>query len=111
MRKTILLGLVALTGVALMPAAASAQYYNPYYRPGYRPPPPFGYPPPYGYRPAPPHYYGGGYGGGYYRPHQLSSVCITSRGNCSTGRPLPGGAPCQCFIPGFGTKRGAVPTY
>ena len=108
MRKTFLLGLAALAGVALMPAAASAQYYDPYYRPGYRPPPPpppFGYPPPYGYRPAPPSYYGGGY---YRQPH-LSNICVTARGNCSTGRPLPGGSPCQCYIPGFGTKRGAVP--
>lgn len=110
MRKAMLLGLAALAGMAALPGSASAQYYDPYYRPpAYRPPPPPYYrpPPPPGYYGRPP-YYGGG---GYYRPGRVSNLCITGRGNCSTGRPLPSGSPCQCFIPGFGTKRGAVATY
>ncbi|MGV2980944.1 hypothetical protein ACERNI_12150 [Camelimonas sp. ID_303_24] len=36
------------------------------------------------------------------------SVCVTSRGSCPTGVMLPRNAPCQCNIPGFGVKRGAV---
>ncbi|MFO1149482.1 MAG: hypothetical protein U1E62_13990 [Alsobacter sp.] len=113
MKRSILLSLAALACLGAAPA--SAQYYDPYYRP---PPPPPGYG--YGYRPPPPGYgYGRppgyGYGYGYGRPPGYgrpgSNVCITSRGNCSTGRPLPANAPCQCFIPGFGTKRGAVASY
>jgi hypothetical protein len=117
MKQSILLALAAIATLAAVPAPASAQYYDPYYRPAYPPPPPPGY----GYRPPPPPPgYGYGYGRpgyGYGRPGYGygggggSSVCITSRGTCSTGRPLPANAPCQCFIPGFGTKRGAVAGY
>lgn len=86
---------------------ASAQYYpgwgpppSPYMEPRYRRPPP---PPPpyYGYPPRN-DYYG--------RPRAaLRTLCVTSRGNCSTGYPAPSGSPCRCYIPGFGEKRGAVP--
>lgn len=109
MNRSILLALAAVATLAAVPAPASAQYYDPYFRPAYPPPPPG-----YGYgRPG----YGYGYGYGYGRPgygyggRPGSNVCITSRGTCSTGRPLPANAPCQCFIPGFGVKRGAVAGY
>ncbi len=61
--------------------------------PGYynRPPPP----PAYG---RPPPRYGSNMGMG----------CVTSRGTCSTDRPVPIGTGCRCMIPGFGRKRGAV---
>jgi hypothetical protein len=38
----------------------------------------------------------------------LGSVCVTSRGSCDTQGDVPIDAPCSCFIPGFGMKRGAV---
>ncbi|MHB2168536.1 hypothetical protein [Alsobacter sp. R-9] len=97
---------IAVALLAALAGPAAAQYYDPYARPYYRPPPP------------PPPYYGGGGGyygyppreSYYYRPRPaLRSVCVTSRGSCSTGYPMPSGAPCRCFIPGFGEKRGAVP--
>jgi hypothetical protein len=118
MKRSILLSLAALACLAAAPAPASAQYYDPYYRPAYPPPPPPGYG--YGYRPPPPppgYGYGRPPGYGYGRPPGYgygrpgSNVCITARGNCSTGRPLPANSPCQCYIPGFGTKRGAVAGY
>lgn len=54
----------------------------------------------------------------YYSPYQddgyvvrrrraYGSVCVTSRGSCQV-RPVALPAGCKCFIPGFGTKRGAV---
>ena len=108
MRRTI----VSLTIVAAMLAAtvpASAQYYG---GGGYDgPPSPYGY----GRRPPPPdedddfdrprRRYGPGPG---YGDGRFSRTCITSRGACPTGRPLPHGAPCGCEIPGFGYKRGAT---
>ena len=47
--------------------------------------------------------------GGYGSPRMRmgGSLCVTSRGSCST-RPAPHNAPCGCDIPGFGFKRGAV---
>ena len=68
----------------------------------------------------------GGYGDGYYRPRPrpryqeddgyyrpaprraLGSVCVTSRGECSTGRMVPLGSGCYCMIPNFGRKAGNV---
>jgi hypothetical protein len=48
---------------------------------------------------------------GYYRPRPrpvaIGNLCVTSRGNCRT-QPGPSQSPCQCFIPGFGPKRGAI---
>jgi hypothetical protein len=35
----------------------------------------------------------------------MGSVCVTARGHCGTG---PLNAPCECSIPGFGPKRGAI---
>ncbi|MFJ5369163.1 hypothetical protein ACIPIA_08070 [Bosea sp. CER48] len=60
-------------------------------------------------RPPPPRYDRRGYGyeRPYYRP-RYNNICVTSRGECPTP-PLPRGAPCSCYIPGFGNKRGAVP--
>jgi hypothetical protein len=42
------------------------------------------------------------------RRRAYGSVCVTSRGNCSVGRPVALPAGCYCNIPGFGRKRGAV---
>ena len=39
---------------------------------------------------------------------RVGGICVTARGSCPTGRPLPRTAPCGCEIPGFGYKRGAV---
>lgn len=86
--------LTIATGALLAASVpAGAQYYDPYR------------PPPYGYdRPPPPRW-------GYERPRpvyrEFSRVCVTSRGDCNT-RPAPIGAGCQCFIPGFGMKRGNI---
>lgn len=125
MRRMILLALTLAAGCAGLASPAAAQYSRgdvpswqrdepppqrrPYYPPpGYRPPPDYGYREP----PPPPYYRPPGYGYGYQRPSRnYSNVCITARGNCSTGRPLPAQAPCSCFIPGFGTKRGAIASY
>lgn len=92
--------LLALGGVSI----ADAQYYPPgggYYEPAprYRRPQP---PPDYYRPPPPPDYYG------YSRRRAFGSVCVTSRGSCSIGRPVPLPAGCVCNIPGFGKKRGAV---
>jgi hypothetical protein len=57
--------------------------------------------PRYRRRPA----YGEGYG---YGRQRFSAMCVTARGNCPVGRPLPVGTGCGCQIPGFGPKRGAV---
>ncbi len=70
------------------------------------------YPPQRYYEPRPryvePGWGGGWRGGGYYQqPVIYGNICITSRGNCRT-QPLPNGAPCRCFIPGFGPKRGNI---
>jgi hypothetical protein len=35
-------------------------------------------------------------------------MCVTSRGSCDYGRPIPRNTPCSCDIPGFGMKRGAI---
>lgn len=126
MRRSILLALTVVAGFAGPSGPAEAQYGGggvppwlggepPQPRPSYRPPRPGNPPPPgYGYRPPPPppYYRPPGYGYGYAPPPgRYSNVCITARGTCSTGRPLPSQAPCSCFIPGFGTKRGAVASY
>lgn len=108
MRKILSLALLAVTAGLSAPGGAQAQYYGG----GYYPPPP---PPPPGYyRPRPdygppPGYYGGGggYGGGYGRI-RYGTICVTSRGQCSVGRPLPIQTGCSCYLPGFGQKRGAV---
>ena len=65
-------------------------------------------------------------GGGYYAPRPvpryeddgyapyprrrppMGSVCVTSRGDCSVGRPMPIGAGCKCMVPEFGVKRGNI---
>lgn len=49
---------------------------------------------------------GYGYERPYYRPRS-GNLCVTSRGECPTP-PLPYGAGCGCYIPGFGNKRGVV---
>ncbi len=102
--KRLLFALVG--GVALLSSSmsASAQYYYD---------DPYGRPPPPRYRPGPPpDYYGRPppdyYGGPRYRPRQrISDLCVTSRGVCGT-RPAPSGTPCQCYIEGFGRKRGNI---
>lgn len=38
----------------------------------------------------------------------LGSVCLTSRGRCFTSLMSPQNSVCQCDLPGFGLKRGAV---
>jgi hypothetical protein len=94
-------------GIVAGPSVASAadtefqvaQYWGP------PPPPP---PPDWGYRrpppppPPPPR--------GYYEPPQRrwGRACYTTRGTCGLDRPAPRGAPCRCFFPGFGDKRGNV---
>ena len=97
--------LSAFAGAMLLSAIpAGAQYYDPY-----RPPPPYGYdrpPPPYGYDRPPPPPYGYGYDRPRYRP-RYGNICVTGRGECPTP-PLPYGAGCGCYIPGFGQKRGVV---
>lgn len=42
------------------------------------------------------------------RDSPRGSVCVTSRGSCPTGVTMPPNTPCQCDLPGFGKKRGAV---
>ncbi|MCZ8103524.1 MAG: hypothetical protein O9972_37230 [Burkholderiales bacterium] len=117
--KALLAGLALILAGVLATEPASAQFYpgwgppppgyyepryDPRYDPRYRRPPP---PPPYGGR----DYYGYPPRNEYYgRPRAaLRALCVTSRGNCSTGYPLPSGSPCRCHIPGFGEKRGQVP--
>ncbi len=113
--KALFAGLALCFAGAMASTPAAAQYY-----PGWGPPPGgyYGeprYDPRYR-RPPPPPYGGGGYYGypprnEYYgRPRTaLRTICVTSRGNCSTGYPVPSGSPCRCHIPGFGEKRGQVP--
>ena len=83
--RQFLLAALLIGGSALVPA--SAQYYD------Y---PPRGYEQP-------------GYGYGYGPPRRPrvrpSNVCITARGPCPI-ETVPQGTPCQCFVPGFGYKRG-----
>lgn len=111
------------SGLALVVIGQSAMaqyYYQPaprhYPAPQYLPQPGFGGYSPYPqyhedeYRPRrrPPEY---GYqqpGYGYSRRVQLGTVCVTSRGECSTGQPVPIGSGCGCRIPNFGKKRGQV---
>ena len=45
-------------------------------------------------------------GRGSYRQGRMGSVCVTARGDCGGAGPL--NAPCECYIPGFGPKRGAI---
>lgn len=100
--RVILVALAIATILGIAPAAA--QYYPapPVYR-EYREPPRH-------VRPAPRYEYDR-YGRRVYRPapRRYSDVCVTARGNCSTGRPVPSGTPCACNVPGFGIKRGQVP--
>jgi hypothetical protein len=90
-------------GIVAGPSVASAadtefqvaQYWGP------PPPPP---PPGWGHRPPPPP-------PGYYGPppqRRWGRACYTSRGTCGLEGPSPKGAPCRCFFPGFGPKRGNV---
>src|SRR4051812_43683238 len=115
--------LIAVIAAMVMPQLAQAQYYDPY-----RPPPPvyggpvYGAPQPYGRPPYGDPRYGGPPPGYYNRPppppaygrppprygSNMGTGCVTSRGNCSTDRPVPIGTGCRCMIPGFGRKRGAV---
>lgn len=99
--KRLLLTILAI-GALTVPAAA--QYY---YRPYPPPPPPPGYgyypppPPPYGYRPPPPR----------WRPAprpRVGSICVTARGSCEYLQTFRLNTPCECYIPGFGSKRGAI---
>jgi hypothetical protein len=138
MKTKIVWAMALLIGIAALPGAASAQYYDSYGRPiyppppywggggyagpppppyygggGYNrpPPPPYGYWPPPGYgRPPPPPGYGYGYAMGPHgpRPPGTSRVCATSRGSCDVGSWQPISAPCRCMIPGFGRKRGNI---
>jgi hypothetical protein len=84
MRAAILAATMLVAGSAFGPAVA--QYYVPSYGP-----------PAYGYREVPPR--------PYYRA-RASTVCVTSRGPCPVGGIIPAGAPCGCYVPGFGYKRG-----
>lgn len=50
---------------------------------------------------------------GYYNPYPrrrqaYGSMCVTSRGECPVGRPVPIMTGCYCHIPGFGRKAGNV---
>lgn len=92
-----------LIGLALAPAPALAlddgvqlaEHWGPYppppppYWDHHRPPPP---PPPYWDRP----------------PRRWGEACYTTRGTCELEEAAPRDAPCRCFIPGFGPKRGRV---
>jgi hypothetical protein len=116
--------IIAFVAAMAMPQPAEAQYYDPY-----RPPPPvyggpvYGAPQPYGRQPYGDPRYGGPPPGYYNRPppppaygrpppprygSNMGMGCVTSRGTCSTDRPVPIGTGCRCMIPGFGRKRGAV---
>jgi hypothetical protein len=99
--KRVVLAAAILSTLAAAPAAA--QYYRPYGGQeefdddGFdrrRPPPPYSYRERYDYPRS--------------RRARLGSVCITSRGNCDVGGAVPLNAPCRCYIPGFGPKRGNV---
>ena len=107
MRKILSLALLAVTAGLAAPTGAQAQYYGGGYYPPPPPPPPGYYRPRPDYGPPPGYYGGGGYGGGYGRV-RFGTICVTSRGQCSVGRPLPLQTGCSCYIPGFGQKRGAV---
>ena len=99
--------LLAIASAAVMLSAvpAAAQYYDPYRGP----PPQYRYddsPPEWQQRRRPPPRYDDGYG--YRQQRQaMGRVCVTSRGACGT-RPAPYGASCQCYIEGFGRKRGNI---
>ena len=121
MRSFIVSGAALVLAALLQAGSASAQSEAeiPSFR---RPPAPPAYdnrPPPDYYRPQPrPYYRPPAYDYQEYpyqrpRPNygSYSAMCVTSRGTCSTGRPLRRGTPCRCFIPGFGQKRGAVEAY
>ena len=100
--KSLLLA-AALVAGGLLASPASAQYYGG----GYDRPPP----PDYDYRPR--RHRDLDDEDGYDRPRprfdrRFGGMCVTARGSCPTGRPIPRGAPCGCEIPGFGYKRGAV---
>ena len=46
-------------------------------------------------------------GRGFYRQGRMGSVCVTARGDCGGGVG-PINSPCECYMPGFGPKRGAI---
>lgn len=58
-----------------------------------------------GFAPRPRPRYDDGYSP---RPRAYGTVCVTSRGECPTGRPVPIMSGCYCKIPGFGRKAGNV---
>ncbi|WP_170263212.1 hypothetical protein [Blastochloris sulfoviridis] len=100
-----------LLGVAALSSPASAQQdaefqVAQYWGPPPPPPPPrrWGPPPPppphWGYRPAP--------GYGPPPPRRWGRACYTARGTCGLGEPAPRGAPCRCYFPGIGPRRGNV---
>jgi hypothetical protein len=98
------LALAALVGVAISSATgASAQYYDPYYRPAPR------YDYDYDYDRPPPRYDYDRPRYGYERPYRrrFGDVCLTSRGSCAA-EPAPRNSSCSCYIEGFGMKRGAI---
>lgn len=90
-------------------STVEAQYYPPSPNGYYRSAPPPGYYQQRRHRPQPRYspYVDDGYA---VRPRRraFGSICVTSRGSCSIGRPVPLPAGCVCHIPGFGKKRGAV---
>ena len=112
--KTFSAAAIMAAGFAASAAPASAQYY-PYPPPPGPPPGYYGPRDPYGPRPYPPPRPPRPWDDGrfeddrYYRPRPqvYGNLCVTSRGNCRT-QPLPNGAACSCFIPGFGPKRGNI---
>lgn len=100
--------MAALAFVGLMQAyPAAAQYYDPYDRP---PPPRYREerPPFYDEDGPRPYYERPRYGYDRpYRPRRFGDMCVTGRGDCQAP-PSPIGAPCRCYIEGFGTKRGII---
>ncbi len=109
--KSLAAAALATAGFLAAAAPAVAQYYpyppqREYYGPrGYDGPREYG---PRGYDRRPQR---GWEDDRYYRPRPrpvpIGNLCVTSRGNCRTA-PGPHQSPCQCFIPGFGPKRGAI---
>lgn len=102
MNRFILTLLLLIIGLAPASAQFNVQigpdpdyYGRPYPQQRYRQPPPQEYYEQEEYRPR-------------YRRVQYGTVCITARGACPAGRPVPINTSCSCNIPGFGLKRGAV---
>jgi len=99
---------LAMAASVMAPGQSHAQFL-----PGWGPLPPVlpppGYPAPFPaprpYYPPPAPYYAPQ---PYYGEEALGGVCYTSRGACPLEYGRPVGAPCRCFIPGFGRKGGTV---